>query len=290
MDKIFRIGDFTFHLSCEESFPIPSNFLMFEVPDAMPTYCYAFKLVDKLPSPGGRLVTHREDFMVFEQDGWQSRVLGIRGAGFYAVTRETGESGAEVLLLRDAVDMLYSDPVFVSLLALERSFLRENGLILHCAYLKYQGMAILFSAPSGTGKSTQADLWEKYRGARTVNGDRALLECRGGRWLARGWPVCGSSGICENIDTPIYAIVMLSQAKEDSVRRLSPGQAFAAIFPQLTVNRWDPQALRLGMDLAEKLVGSIPVWHLGCTISDNAVRCLEEALFEEGTYRHSLIL
>ncbi|WP_370839368.1 hypothetical protein [Intestinibacter bartlettii] len=31
---------------------------------------------------------------------------------------------------------------------------------------------ILFSAPSGTGKSTQADLWEKYENAEIINGDR----------------------------------------------------------------------------------------------------------------------
>lgn len=290
MNKIFRIGNFVFQVSFPDGFLIPAHFLKFEISGGKPTFFYTLRLSDKLPVLNGSPLTRKENLIVLEQNGLQARYIGITGEGFYAHYQETGSERAEIKLLREAVPLVTSNTVFVSLFALERHLLKENGIILHCAYLRYKDGAILFSAPSETGKSTQADLWEKYRGAHTVNGDRALLECRGGQWLVRGWPVCGSSGICENIDTPIYAIVMLSQAKEDRVRRLSPGQAFASIFPQITFNRWDPQALCLGMDLAEKLVGSIPVWHLGCTISENAVRCLEEALLEEGTYMHSLIL
>lgn len=49
-------------------------------------------------------------------------------------------------------------------------------LVLHSAYIvTRQGEGILFSGPSGIGKSTQAALWQHYGAAQTVNGDRALV-------------------------------------------------------------------------------------------------------------------
>lgn len=98
----------------------------------------------------------------------------------------------------------------------------RDSLILHCAFTEYRGRAILFSAPSGTGKPTQAALWERYRGSRTVNGDRALLRRAGGVWTACGWPVCGSSEICGAGEVPIGAIVMLRQGEGE------PGRAARA--------------------------------------------------------------
>lgn len=53
--------------------------------------------------------------------------------------------------------------------------MRRDALVLHCAYMQREGKAILFSAPGGTGKTTQATLWEKHRGTRVVNGDKALI-------------------------------------------------------------------------------------------------------------------
>ena len=44
-------------------------------------------------------------------------------------------------------------------MGLEHLLATQRAVILHSAYIDYKGKAILFSAPSGTGKSTQAELW-----------------------------------------------------------------------------------------------------------------------------------
>ena len=56
------------------------------------------------------------------------------------------------------------------------------------SFIRWQGRGILFSAPSGTGKSTQANLWVQHQGAEVINGDRAALRQVGGRWQAFGLP------------------------------------------------------------------------------------------------------
>lgn len=212
----------------------------------------------------------------------ESRLIGVKGTeGYYACYRETGPDRAEVVLARDRIEGLHIDPVFTSLLALERRMIRRDSLVLHCAYVLDHGEAILFSAPSETGKTTQANLWEKYRGSRTVNGDRALLGKIDGCWHAQGWPVCGTSEVCSNEAHPIRAIVMLSQAKENRAERLTPGQAFPLLYSQITINRWNMEDHIRAMDLMEKLLAELPVYHLGCTISREAVTCLENALQEK---------
>ena len=146
-----------------------------------------------------------------------------------------------------------------------------------------QGKAMLFSAPSGTGKTTQAGLWEQYRGSRTVNGDKALLEYDGKAWTANGWPVCGTSEVCENKKLPIGCIVMLSQAKLNQAWRLRPAEAFTSLYGQITMNRWDREELVKNLDLLERLVGKVPIYHLACDISEDAVKTLEQELVRDSS-------
>ena len=284
MDKIFQIGDFVFRLCFPEEAAPPENFMKFEKRPAsganpVPEYTYLIKVSDCLPQPEGKVIARRPDLTVLQNGERESRLIGVKGnPDFYAFYQEVAADRAEVTLVRDRIAELHIDPVFTSLLALERRQIKRDAMVLHCAYIEYRGEAILFSAPSETGKTTQANLWEKYRGSRTVNGDRSLLGKRDGRWTAQGWPVCGTSEVCHNESIPVRAVVMLSQAQENRAKRMTPGQAFPLLYSQITVNKWNtPDHIHI-MDLIEDFLGSVPVIHLGCTISREAVDCLEESL------------
>ena len=292
MERIFQIGNFTFQLCYPSEVTPPENFMKFEstkrnLPQwaqEIADYTYDIEISDHLPAPEGKVITRRPDLTVFQceagaGESLESRFIGVKGnPEYYACYREISGNRAEVTLVRDRIAELHIDPMFTSLLALERRLVKKDSMILHCAYVEYQGEAILFSAPSETGKTTQADLWEKYRGSRTVNGDRSLLGKIDGRWTAQGWPVCGTSEVCNNEAIPIKAVVMLSQAKENRAERLTPGHAFPLLYSQITVNKWNtPDHIHI-MDLIEDFLGSVPVIHLGCTISREAVDCLEESL------------
>lgn len=305
MDRIFQIGDFRFRISYPEEVTPPDNFMKFACMGSAGAdeeqgdcggieYVYNIEVADSLPAPEGKVIARRPDLVVFQggkdpkgkdQTGTaggqslESRLIGVKGnPNFYACYRETSADSAQVVLARDRIRELNIDPMFTSLLALERRFVKRDQMILHCAYVEYQGEAILFSAPSETGKTTQANLWEKYRGGRTVNGDRSLLGKIGGRWTAQGWPVCGTSEVCNNESIPVRAVVMLSQEPENRAERLTPGHAFPLLYSQITVNKWNIQDHLHTIDLIEEFLGSVPVLHLGCTISEEAVLCLENAL------------
>lgn len=284
MKNWFRIGDFPFTLEYPQEVILPENFLRFQCSPCESEYDYTIIPVNKLPRPDGVVAAQREDICVYSKGGLEQRLIGMKGrSDYHACYQETSETSANIVLAAHRIAELHSDTAFTSLLALERRLVQKDALILHCAYIKYRDEAILFSAPSETGKTTQANLWEQYRGSRTINGDKALLQCKDGRWAAQGWPVCGTSEICHNLSTPIRAIVMLSQAKENSVRRLQPIEAFSQLYTQITVNTWNRDFVQRNMDMIEKLIAQVPVYHLACNISENAVACLEAALYPEGT-------
>lgn len=281
MNDIFTIGGFCFRLICPDILGIPDNFMKFRGGNA-PVYTYTIEISDAFPTPGDAVLARREDILVLDRDGLEWRYIGVKGSPRpYACYMEQSVRDARILLSSGRLESSRIDPVFISLLALERRQMALDSLILHCAYIVHEGEAILFSAPSETGKTTQANLWARYRGAATVNGDRGLLQKLDGRWYARGWPVCGSSGVCENRDVPIRAIVMLSQAPEDRARRLSPMQAFSGLYSQITVNRWNRKSNMRAMELIEDLIASVPVYHLACTMEQTAVDALEQALHEQ---------
>lgn len=179
-----------------------------------------------------------------------------------------------------SIEELFWDQSYMYLVAmmLEKVLLESDALILHSAYIRYQDKAILFTAPSGTGKSTQADLWEKYAGCEIINGDRCVLQMRDGRWYACGFPICGSSDICCNEDTPIGAIVYLSQAADNSIEKLSGVKALRNLMSEISINYWDREAADKAIGLIENILGEIPFYHLACTKDRRAVKVLLEEL------------
>lgn len=279
MDEIFQIGSFCFRLRCPQAIIPPPNFMLFQIQEGQPEYTYDLEMGEGFPVPVGDCVARKMDLEVFRQGERESRLLGIKGTeGFYGFYEEDGEAHARILVNPQRLSGLSIDPVFTSLLALERRLAFKDAMVLHCAYLDLSGEALLFSAPSGTGKTTQANLWKQYQNCETVNGDRALLARVNGSWQAQGWPVCGTSEICCNRSLPVRAVVMLSQGMENQIERLSPAGAFSQLYSQITVNKWNRQQHLHVMDLLESLVSQVPVFHLSCTISHEAVTCLEAAL------------
>ena len=165
--------------------------------------------------------------------------------------------------------------------ALPQLLVYHRALVFHASYVAHNGQAILFTAPSQTGKSTQASLWEKHRGAKILNGDKAAVKLEK-QPMVYGMPFCGTSGICENVTLPLRCMVVLSQAKENTIRRLGVQEALSMLSPnvfadQLIAEEWSKTLLLL-LDL----VASVPVYSLACTPDERAVETLEAAIARDG--------
>lgn len=163
-------------------------------------------------------------------------------------------------------------------LGLEALLIHRNRLCLHAACVDTAMGGLLFSGPSGIGKSTQAELWCRHRGARQINGDLPILEKIKAGWQAWGSPYAGSSRCHLNESCGVRAIVILRQAPDNSLRRLNPAEAFRAVWSGVTVNSWNPWFTEHACDMVLELIGEIPVFELACTPDIRAVEILEQGL------------
>lgn len=289
--SIYQLGEIYIELHIPEEMQIPENLEKFAV-DSLPEdqtlqRTYFIEYTDEIVQveralkeqkiPGKE--AFRENLQVFQTEQGECRSINLHGVPqAYAVSLLKLDGTSQVWVDRNYDSWMQYDTVFVAMLALEKEMIQVDAMLLHSAYMCYDGTAVLFSAASGTGKSTQADLWEKYRGTRTINGDRSLLIRETDGWKAYGWPICGSSEICHNEKYPIRAIVMLKQAKENKVYPLQGFRAVRDIMEQITINAWDSEFQIRVMDLLEELRKEVPIYCLECDISEDAVRCLEQVL------------
>lgn len=234
------------------------------------------EVLPRLSEPTGGIFV---DGLCFETN---SRIFRSDDAGVYALVEYAPDRQIRVLLRSDFADVGRKGHVLLNLLCLEQLLLELDALMLHASFVCHQGRGILFSGPSGIGKSTQARLWEEYRGAQILNGDRAAIRPEEGVWRAYGLPLAGSSRIFRNASAPIAAIVVLRQAPHNRIRPMSPPEAIRTLLPEFSIHRWDREFLDRVLDLSTALLTAVPVYLLECTPDENAVQLLHRTLEKGG--------
>lgn len=192
-----------------------------------------------------------------------------------------GERRVDCLYLAGNERYLRYSRQLSDLIGMETVFLQFQSLMLHASFIRWNGQGILFTAPSGTGKSTQAELWERYEGAEIINGDRAGLRAVDGRWWSYGLPYAGSSGIYRNESAPVSAIIVLAQAKENRLSRVRPAQAVRRLYPETTIHRWDPVFTGQALELLLRLTSEVPIYLLECRPDRGAVELVKNELEKE---------
>lgn len=167
------------------------------------------------------------------------------------------------------------------MLGLETILNQRMGFLLHSSFVSYNDNGILFSAPSGTGKSTQASLWEQYLGAEIINGDRAGIRRIGEKfpvWTAYGLPFAGSSGIYKNKSAPISGVILLEQGSQNEIRRAGMTEAFRRLYPETAIHDWDPCFVETVTDTLIQFVHEVPIYVLRCRPDREAVDLVKKQL------------
>lgn len=152
----------------------------------------------------------------------------------------------------------------------------KDAFLLHASYVYHDGQAILFTAPSETGKSTQAHYWESVKGAEVVNEDRVIVGCRDGVWYAHGCWATGTAKLTKNISAPLRAVVLLGQGKENRVYSPAPTEAFRRLIPQCSFDDGSAAGQARIIDLVSRLINSAPLVGYDCIHDPSAVEDLEK--------------
>lgn len=159
--------------------------------------------------------------------------------------------------------------------------LDHNGLVLHASAIADQGRAVLFSAPSGVGKSTHTRLWQQQFGPDAVvilNDDQPALRLLDHQWWVYGTPFSGNSDENLNCRCPLHAIVFLERSPYNSIRPLSVEEALPYCVRNSPYRR-RPAYLPKFMDVLHQLLPETSLYLLSCNMEAEAARLARKTLF-----------
>lgn len=158
-----------------------------------------------------------------------------------------------------------------------RALIEHDGFQLHASSVILDGKAYLFSAYSGTGKSTHTEKWVRLFGARYLNDDKPALRLIDGIWTAFGTPWSGKHDISSPEGAPVGAVVFLERGEVNRILPVEPAKAVPLLFAQIT--RAHPRAHTERMlELADGFLRSVPVWRLACRNDDEAAYVCRNAI------------
>lgn len=201
----------------------------------------------------------------------------------YAISRFVSQDKEEICCLNGHDNFFNEAYNCFAHIALEEILLSRSAVILHGAFINTVYGGIIFSGPSGIGKSTQAELWTRFYGARLINGDRTILRRKGPFWYGYGSPYAGSSKCYRDESEKICAIVFLEQSDQCMIRRMKPVEAFMRLYSGLTVNTWNKKYVEKITEIGKNIVTEVPSYLYSCTQGKESADYLTHVL-KEGEY------
>lgn len=223
--------------------------------------------------------------------------ISYRGHLFYEICQDylTEEEGKFNILATDE-DLQYEKDCgdqgveysksYLEYIALYRLFCEkavDYGVYLcHGSVIEVDGQAYMFTAPSGTGKSTHTRLWRECFGDRAImiNDDKPLLKVEKNVIYAYGTPWDGKHGLSTNKRAPLAGICFLHQAEDNYIESIGMDEAINLLFNQIYRPR-NVDGLMKTMDFAELVMNTVPMYKMGCNISIEAAKLAYETMKKE---------
>lgn len=154
-----------------------------------------------------------------------------------------------------------------------------DTILFHGSCVAVDGVGYLFTASSGTGKSTHAKLWRELLGDRAVmvNDDKPLIRLTDDGAIVYGTPWDGKHRLSSNISVPLKALCVLMRFEKNIINPITPSQAYATLMQQ-TYRPADSMAMIKTLRLIDKLSSSVSFWMLGCNMEIEAAKVAYEAM------------
>jgi len=155
--------------------------------------------------------------------------------------------------------------------ALSEYAITQDVLLMHGSALSMDGQCYIFTAVSGTGKSTHARLWREMFGNRVtmINDDKPFLICRSDGITVCGTPWNGKHHLGENATAPLKAIAFLHRAEENRIEPVKPEIAFRYLYPQV----YHPKTVvnqAKALSLISRICNNTSFYHLDCNMNPDA--------------------
>ena len=156
---------------------------------------------------------------------------------------------------------------------------KYDRVLFHGSSLAVDGRGVLFTAKSGTGKSTQTRFWRQEFGERVrmVNDDKPFLHIGQDAVTVYGTPWRGKHSLGENISAPLEAIYFVNRGLDNRVEPMTPRELYPLLLQQ-TYTPEDPEAMVRSLALVDRLSRNVKLLKLYCNLDPQAAHVALEAL------------
>ena len=185
--------------------------------------------------------------------------------------------------IKEGIPIRHFSDAYLETLAVYRKIadclLSCNTLLFHGSVIAVDGEVYLFTAKSGTGKSTHTRLWREYFGERAVmvNDDKPLLRITDSGVTAYGTPWDGKHRLSTNTAVPLKGICILAR---DTTNHIEPVETHA-VYPlivQQTNRSLSADGMKQTLSLIDRMLNVVPVYRLGCNMDIEAARVAYEGM------------
>lgn len=176
----------------------------------------------------------------------------------------------------------FTDP-YLETLAVYRKIadrmLDFDTLLFHGSAVAVDNRCYLFTARSGTGKSTHTRLWKKLLGDRAVivNDDKPLISVLKNDIIVHGTPWNGKHRLGNDISVPLKAVCVLQRAEENRIKKVAPEEVYDTLIQQV-YRPYDSKRLAKTLSLTDALAERTELYRLGCNMDISAAQLSYSAM------------
>lgn len=251
------------------------------------TQYWHIKGLSEVENYEGRLLLFSRQMDIYQCSG--TYVLRFH-TNLHLIMCKISVDGKEAIFYYDGSDTEEGiDELFYGMRTAFLYFAAQHGkYAIHSASIFYRHRAWLFSAASGTGKSTHAQLWRNLFSIQMINGDINLCGMENGRAFVYGIPWCGTSKIYDTQKYPLGGIVLLKRADSDYIQELSADEQQLLVSQRMISPSWDDKQLESHLAFAGYLTAKTVICRLCCTPKDSAAvemkKYIDDVIMKAGEY------
>ena len=176
---------------------------------------------------------------------------------------------------REGRPPLDSSPDYREELAVYRKIAEKmpdfDTILFHGSVIAVDGQGFLFTAKSGTGKSTHTRLWREYLGDKAVmvNDDKPLLRVTENEVIAYGTPYNGKHRLGRNMSVKLKAVCILTRGEKNNIVRIDKADAYAMLLQQV-YRPQSPLQMAKTLRLIDEMSKNVEFYRLACNMDTEA--------------------
>lgn len=160
-----------------------------------------------------------------------------------------------------------------------KEIIKHKGFVLHSSAIEKDGIAYLFTALSGVGKSTHARMWKEYfkDEVTIINDDKPIIRLINNSFYVFGTPWCGKDNLQTNKGVLVKAVCRIYQNNTNEIKEIIPSQILPFLLNQ-TLRPIEEDLMELLLENISLFLIRIKFYELRCNISYEAAKLAYEKM------------